>query len=140
MKKITKLLTLSLVLLLLLGTLAACGATPNSDPAAAKTALEDSGYAVTLVQDGFLDKAALAVFELAGIDDIEAGVSGTNKDGEHVTIFYFEEAEDAAEEWDDVKKYMNDEKADEEKESEWVIDKSGKMIFFGTKNAIKAAK
>ena len=140
MKKITKLLTLSLVLLLLLGTLASCGATPNADPAAAKKALEDNGYTATLVQDSLLDKAALAVFTLAGIEDIEAVVSGTNKDGEHVTVFYFEEAEDAAEEWDDVQKYMNDEKADEEKETEWVIEKSGKMIFFGTKNAIKAAK
>ena len=140
MKKTVKLLALSLLLALLLGTLASCMNAPASDAVKAKEALKNNGYTVTHLQDSLTDKAALAVFELVGIEDLETVVSATNADGEHITIFYFEEAEDADEEWEDVKKYVDDEKKESGEESEWVLDKSGNMIFFGTKAAVKAAK
>ena len=78
--------------------------------------------------------------ELLGIKDVTALVSGTaKKDGkvESVSIIYFENKEAADAEWDDVKKLMDEEKDDD---SNWVIKKSGSMIYFGTEAGIKAAK
>jgi hypothetical protein len=78
----------------------------------------------------------MGVFKAAGIDDLECVVSGTNSDGEHVTIFYFEDSKAANAEWEDVKGYFED----QEDDSDWTIKKSGAMIYYGTSAGIKAAK
>ena len=53
---------------------------------------------------------------------------------------YFEEAADANDSWDKIQEYADKNKDDDAKDSEWVCKKSGKMIYFGTKNAVAAAK
>ena len=51
---------------------------------------------------------------------------------------YFEDADAAKAAWEDVKEYA--EKEDKEEDEDWEIKKFGKMIWYGTKAAIKAAQ
>ncbi len=135
-KTIIKIMALALVAIMMCAILVSCDA-PNSDPSKALQSLKDNGY----VAEKLDSSIALGVLKLAGIDDVTAVVSGTaNKDDktEHVTIIYFEDKDAADAEWEDVQKYMDDEKDD--KDSDWVIKKSGSMIYYGTKEGIKAAK
>ena len=135
-KSIIKVLALALVVVMSCALLVACA--PAKDPADAKAALEENGYAVTKLDNEGLGKLAFAAFEIAGIENATNVVSGTNNDGEHVTIFYFEDNAAANDEWEDVQEYANDENKDDE--SDWVCKKSGNMIYFGTKAGVKAAK
>ena len=138
MKRVLSLICVLVLAISCLFVFASCGA-PNNDPDEALAALKENG-----IDWAGKDKTIIpGVLKVAGIDDVECVVSGTGKiDGEfaHITIIYFEEAEDAADEWEDVQKYAEDKKDDEADESDWVCEKSGRMIYFGTKNAIKAAK
>ncbi len=135
-KSIVKVIALSLVAVMMCLALVSCGA-PAKDPADAKAALDENGYVATKIDNEGLGAIAFAVFTAAGIEDLESVVSGTNEDGEHVTIFYFEDSAAANEQWEDVQKYAEDEK---DEESDWVVKKSGNMIYFGTKTGVKAAK
>lgn len=135
-KSIIKVLALVLVVVMSCTLLVACA--PAKDPADAKAALEKNGYTATKIDNEGLAAIGFAIFTAAGIEDLKSVVSGTNDDGEHVTIFYFEDADAANDEWEDVQKYADGEKDDEE--SDWVLKKSGNMIYFGTKAGVKAAK
>jgi predicted small lipoprotein YifL len=132
MKKAMKLLALSLVLVMMVATLASCGG-PAADPDDALAALKENDYGAA--KDTLVVPTAL---KLLGVDDIDAVVSGTNKDGEHVTIVYFKEKDAANDAWEKVKEYAEDKKDDDD--SDWVIKKSGAMIYWGTSAAVKAAK
>jgi hypothetical protein len=134
MKKSIRIIALALVAVMMCVTLVACA--PAKDPADAKAALEDAGYVVTKLDNEGLGKLAFAAFELAGIEGAKNVVSAT-KDGEHITIFYFEDNAAANAEWEDVQEYATGEK---DEESDWVCKKSGNMIYFGTSAAVKAAK
>ncbi len=137
-KTIVKISALALVAIMMCAILVACDV-PNSDPSKALQALKDNDYVAEKIDSS----VALGVLKLAGIDDVTAIVSGTAKIDdkvEHVTIIYFEDKEAADAEWEDVQKYMEDDKEQDGDESEWVIKKSGNMIYYGTKAGIKAAK
>ena len=137
MKKTIKFISVAMVAVMLCLTLASCGA-PNADPDKALASLKENG--ITWASKD--DTVKPGLLKLAGVDGVECVVSGTGKiDGEfaHVTIIYFYKAEDAKNEWDDVEKYAEDDKEDA-KDSEWVFKKSGKMIYYGTKSAVDAAK
>ncbi|MBQ3064591.1 MAG: hypothetical protein IJC99_07340 [Clostridia bacterium] len=135
MKKFVRILTLALALLMLLATLAACA--PAKDPDKAVEALEKAEYLVnkdTRIQP--------ALFKVAGYD-LTAVVSGTKlSDKEAVAIYYFADAENAKKALEEVKKYADEAKDDEEvDEKNWIAPtRSGKIIYFGTKGAIKAAR
>ena len=138
MKKTIKILAATMIIVVFSMTLVSCGG-PNTDPDKALEALKENGINLATKDD----KAMPLVLKGLGIDDVECVVSGTGKiDDEyaHITIIYFEEAEDAKDEWEAVKKYAVEDKEEEVKDSEWVCKKSGNMIYFGTKNAIAAAK
>ena len=109
--------------------LVSCGG-PNSDPDKALDSLKENEYAAA--EDKILIPTAL---RLLGVDDIDTVISGTNKDGEHVTIIYFEDSAAANDAWENVKEYF-----EEAKDDNWTIKKSGAMIYFGTSAGIKAAK
>ena len=136
MKKTLRLLAFALLTVMLCITLASCGG-PNPDPDDALAALKDNG--VTWAgKDAVVIPLALKAL---GVDGIDSVVSGTGKiDGEyaHVTIIYFDEKDDANDAWDEVKEMFENDEKDED--AKIVIKKSGKMIYCGTKNAIKAAK
>ena len=140
MKKFVKILSLSLVAVMLLATLASCA--PASDPDKASQALKDDGYKV--VKDTTILPDAFKLLQY----DLDAVLTGTktvkDKDGnnkvETVTIFYFANKEDAEKAYEKVKDEEKDSKKDSE-ESNWVsATKSGKMVYFGTKQAIKDAR
>lgn len=134
MKKTMKLIALALVLTLSVVMLASCFG-PNADPEKAIASLEENGYKAAK------DKTVLPiVFTGLGIKDVDAVVSGTaiiDDKAEHVTIVYFETAEAANAAWEDMKEYAEKEDKDEE-DTDWTVAKFGKMIYWGTKAAIKA--
>ena len=135
MKKFTKVLALTLVLVMSVVMLASCGG-PNADPDKALEALKDNEY--TAGKDSTIIPTALA---LLGVKDIDCVVSGTAKiddETEHVTIIYFDDKDAAEAAWEKVQEYAEDKKDDED--SDWVIKKSGAMIYYGTSAGVKAAK
>lgn len=136
MKKAIRLLAFAILTVMLCITLASCGG-PNADPDDALSALKDNG-----ITWAAKDKVAIPLaLKALGVDGVETVVSGTGKiDDEfaHITIIYFEEKDDANDAWEKVQEYADDKK-DEDAE-DWVCKKSGKMIYYGTKAAIKAAK
>lgn len=131
MKKAFRVVAMSLVLVTLAVLFASCGA-PAKDPDDAIASLKENDY--TAAQDTLVIPTAL---KLLGVD-VDSVVTGTNKDLEHVTIVYFEDKDAANDAWDKVKEYAEKDKDDED--SDWKIEKSGAMIYWGTSAAIKAAK
>jgi ABC-type multidrug transport system fused ATPase/permease subunit len=115
-------------------TLASCFG-PAADPAKAEAALEENGYAVTMNDGKLVEVIAMAL----GIDDLDAQITAVSKEDidDFITIYYFETKEAADKAWDKVQKEAEDKKDDD---SEIVIKKSGKVIYYGTKNAVKAAR
>ena len=135
MKKFTRILALTLVLVMSVAMLASCGA-PNKDPDDALAALKDNKYVAA--KDNTIVPIAL---KLLGVDNIECVVSGSatiDDKFETVTIIYFESKDDANDAWEKVQEYAEDKKDD--KAEDWVCKKSGAMIYFGTPNGVKAAK
>ena len=138
MKNVLRFAAVAMVTIMLCLTLASCGG-PNADPDDALAALKENGVTWAAKDNTVLP----GVYKLLGVDDVECVVSGTGKiDGEyaHVTIIYFEEKDDANDAWEKIQKESEDDKKDADEDSEWVCKKSGKMIYYGTKEAINAAK
>ena len=138
MKKVLSIVCLLALTVACLFTMVSCGG-PNSDPDEALAALKENGVTWAAKDT----KLIPGLLKMAGIDGVDCVVSGTGEIDEEfaqITIIYFNDADAAKAEWEDVKKYAEEEKADEAEESNWVCDKSGKMIYYGTKNAIDAAK
>lgn len=135
MKKALKIVALALVLVTMVAAFASCGG-PAKDPEDALAALKENDYKAaedTLVTPGLL--AAV------GVKDVKSVVSGSaviDEKFETVTILYFEDKDAANEAWEDAQKYADEKKDD--KAEDWVVKKSGAMIYFGTPNAVKAAK
>ena len=135
MKKIISAIILCAMLCCMTFTLASCGG-PSSDPDKALAALQDAG--LVAAKDSTVLPTTLS---LVGIKDVECVVSGTGKidgEAETVTIFYFEDSKAANAAWEKAQEYAGDKKTDEE--TDWVCKKSGAMIYYGTKAAVKAAK
>ena len=135
MKKFTRILALTLVLVMSVAMLASCGA-PNKDPDDALAALKDNEYFAA--KDTTIVPIAL---KLLGVDNIDCVVTGSatiDDKFETVTIIYFESKDDANDAWEKVQEYAEDKKDD--KAEDWVCKKSGAMIYFGTPNGVKAAK
>ncbi len=138
MKKFAKIAALALVVVMSLAMLVACA--PNSNPDKAIEALKKNGY--TAAKDANVVPAALTLVGVKGVDTV---ISGTKSSGEgdnakvdHVTVIYFASADQAKTAWDKVKSYA--EKDKDSKESDWTITQSGKMIYYGTKAGIAAAR
>lgn len=138
MKKFAKIAALALVVVMSLAMLVACA--PNSNPDKAIEALKKNGY--TAAKDANVVPAALTLVGVKGVDTV---ISGTKSSGEgdnakvdHVTVIYFASADQAKTAWDKVKSYA--EKDKDSKDSDWTITQSGKMIYYGTKAGIAAAR
>ena len=128
-KTLIKITALALIAVMMCAVLVSCAA-PNKDPEKAKEALEEAGYVVVLNDGGALGDHFLP-------KGVEASLSAFKGDDEFIVIAYYESAEALNEDWDDAKDDAN-EYAD--KYEDIVCKKSGKMIFIGTKQAIKDAK
>ena len=131
-----KIIALVLVIVLAVCTFASCGATPNSDPEAAKLALENAGYRVEqsrVIMDADYFEGVVQAYRARG----SRGVSNIE-----LTICYFESAEAATKAWnnEEVKNFLR-----VEEDATWIPDtfiakKVGNIIFFGDKEMVKDAK
>lgn len=129
MKTATRILCLALVSVLLCATLVACA--PASDPEKAASALKDAGYTV--------DTTATKIGVKLIADDVTDVVSAVNLKTENaIIIIYFESSSAAKDAEEEIKKYTDEAKSDDE--SDWVFKRSGKMIYAGTKDAVKDAR
>ncbi len=128
-KNIIKITALVLLAVMLCAMLVACGG-PNKDPEKAKEALEDAGYTVVFNDGGLIGDHLLP-------DGAEATLTAIKGDDEYIAIVYYEDAEAANDAWEDAK-----EDAEELKEEyeDIVYKKSGKIIYIGTKQAVKDAQ
>ena len=131
-KTIVKILALSLIAVMMCLALVSCGG-PNADPDKAEEALKKADYTVVKADDDI----SLALYEAAGVKGLECVITAFNEDEEGIVILYFEDKDAANEAWEEVEKDAKEEMEDEE---DVVIKKSGKMIYYGTKEAVKAAK
>ena len=145
MKKFAKIAALALVVVMSLAMLVACA--PNSNPDKAIEALKKNGY--TAAKDANVVPAFATAPPtkptLVGVKGVDTVISGTKSSGEgddakvdHVTVIYFASADQAKTAWDKVKSYA--EKDKDSKDSDWTITQSGKMIYYGTKAGIAAAR
>ncbi len=132
MKKVVKVLAVALVCVLALAMLVACA--PSSDPDKAVKALKENGFTATTT---------------AGSGDVECTVVGTKVDlsaktFDGITIIYYKDASAAKKDWDENKDDLEELKQSLIKEGvdkdDVVIERSGKMIYYGSKEAIKAAR
>lgn len=138
MKKFTK--VLALVLVTVFAALAMVACAPNSNPEKAEKALKEEGYVAVRLTGALLSATELVLGCSHG--DIVAIVSGTKKNEDKidtVQIIYFKDSSAAKSAWDKAKVYLED-KTKEDTESDVTIEKSGKMIYGGTKAGIKAAQ
>ena len=140
MKNFVRILSLTLVAVMLAVTLVSCGA-PAKTAADAKLALEEEGYTVVndTVAAPLLFKASsiTCTSKVTGVKLVEDEEG--NKKTEYVAIYYFSDKDNATKA---MEKIGDEEKSDkDEKAEDWVsATQSGAMIYYGTKAAIKAAK
>lgn len=138
MKNALKLIAVAMVTVMLCLTLASCGG-PNADPDDALAALKDNGISWAAKDSTIIP----GILKLAGVDGVDCVVSGTGEiedEYAHVTIIYFEETDDANDAWEKIQEDSEEQKKNADEDSEWVCKKSGKMIYYGTKAAVNAAK
>ena len=137
MKKVLSLVCLLAVVASCLFVFASCGggATPNSDPAKAKAALDAAGYTC---QDGYAVTvgAAMSIGTEAAkkLENAVAAYKGSART-DAVSIYYFADEESAQLAYDYI-----DELASELDDYEGVYGISGKMVWAGAETAIKAAQ
>ncbi len=135
MKKSFRIVALALVLVAMVACLASCGG-PAKDPDDAVAALKDADYVAA--QDTMVIPTALKILGVKGVDSVVTGTKVEDDKTNHVTVVYFEDKDAANDAWEKVQEYAEDEK--DEDDSDWSIKKSGAMIWWGTSDAVKAAK
>lgn len=117
-----------LVCVLMMGcvlALVSCGG-PKKNPEKAKKALEDAKYTVVLLEG---DKAG---------EGIEAMLTAVSEDMKNqISIVWYEKKADAKDAYKEAKEAL-EEMGDAAENM--VVGKSGKMVWMGTKEAVKAAK
>ena len=129
MKRMIRMLALVLVLALSVCTLASCA--PAGDPDKAVAALKKNGYTAFKADADYA--GCVAYVNGTKIETTDNGVTVDT-----VNIYYFESADAANDVWEELSAKANDDKKDDQ--SGWVLKKSGKMIYWGTKAGIAAAR
>ena len=132
MKKTLRWIALSVILVMAVLALASC-TTPNASPEEAAKSLEKAGYSAEVLNSGLLYNTYKA---LGG--KLEAVVSASKGllSGEGIIILYYETATDAKDAFKAVERLATQQAEDE---SNYEIKQSGNMIWFGSKDAVKAA-
>lgn len=141
MKKVVKILAFIMAVLMCIFAVVACSSDkdaeganamkPNTDPNKVKQALEGKEYMVTVVDDG----TVLETLGVSGLSSVISAVSNDKKDA--LAVYYFKDSDSAKKSYDVLK-------AEAEKSKKTYGNVSvgifGKMIWYGTETAIKAAK
>ncbi len=140
MKKFFKSLVAVMLVAMMAISFTSCGV--SKDPTKEKEKLEGKGYIVVLEQ-----------IDLGGLDKTEANLVATKEGGETVTIKWYKEEADAKAAYDKLK-VANDKDKEALKKMEdgdakdvakkaldnYAFGRSGKIVWFGTKTAVKDAK
>ena len=137
MKKQIAIIT-AVIVMVMLSVLVLTACSPASDPADAKAALEKKGYIASV--DTTIQPAALALVGIKGVDSVLTATYSKDGKSEYLCVLYFTSAADAKAAWDEAKKDAEDAKKQSKDDSDWTVGKSGKMIWYGTKAAVKAAR
>jgi len=135
MKKFVSIISLVLVAAMLCVSLVSCGG-PASDPDDALAALKDNGYAAA-TKDTKLVPAGLKLLGIDGVDCVVSGTKVADDKVETVTIVYFTDSDAAEAAFEKLEDHAAEEKEDE---SDWVFEKSGAMVYYGTTQGVKDAK
>ena len=108
-----------------------------SDPEKAAENLEAEGYEVATAKKGSSIGGILAGMTMPeGCETMVTGIKDL-LDGDMIVIYYFEEADDAKDFYEDMKADFD--KADEEDKEGMKIGRNGKVVYTGSEEAVKAA-
>lgn len=129
MKRMIRILALVLVLALSVCALASCA--PAGDPDKAVAALKKNGYTTVKTEGGYA--GCVAYVSGTKIETTDNGVTVNT-----ANIYYFESADAANDVWEELSAKAKNDRTDDE--SNWVLKKSGKLIYWGTKAGIAAAR
>ena len=135
MKKLT--LIVAIVTLVAVCAMVLCACAPAGTADKAVAALDKHGYSASV--DKNIIPAALKLLGVDGIEAVVVGAKSTDDSDEAVTIVYFYKADQAKASYNTIKSYAEG-KDKNSKDSDWEFAQSGKMIWYGTKAAIKAAR
>ena len=148
MKKLLKISAFALVLMMLVAAFASC-AGPADDADDARRALIKNDYEVMLVDDENPVIATLEKeYDLFGLEEYLSAMDNEEsaKAENFIMIFYFDEARDAKDSMEGIEKLIEDMKKDM-KAGGLNVDgmdvefkRSGDVIWWGTPDAVKAAK
>ena len=129
MKKTIRIVAVAMLAVMLCLTLASCGG-PNKDPKKAEAALKEAGYTVSLSE---LDEA--------DDDGTVAFVSAYKGLTDSITIVYYKDSASAKAAFEEAEKEFAEMKEElGELAENYVCKRSGKIVYMGTKDAVKAAK
>ena len=131
MKKALTIISVVAIVTILAVTLMAC---VPSDYTKAESNLKDAGYTVVTYKEG--DLLFKTMTTAMGIENATAIVTGQKGLEEGITIIYFKDSKSAKNAFESFKKEMDEESKDS-KDKEYVVKQSGKIIYGGTKQAVK---
>ena len=149
MKKLLQISALMIALLMMLATFASC-AGPADDGEDARRALIKNGYEVDYYEDD--DDATISYlskeYDLFGLEEYLTAWDNEDqtKIDNFIVIFYFDEVQDAKDSMDGIedyveflKKSLKDSGIDVDSMG-FELDRSGDVVWWGTPDAVKAAK
>lgn len=147
MKKLLKISALALVLVMLVASFASC-AGPADDADDARRALIKNDYEVDLIEDDATIAQLEKEYDLFELEEYILAYDNEDesKIKNFVAIFYFDETRDAKDSMSGVEKIVEELKADlkaggvDVDSMELELDRSGEVIWWGTPDAVKAAK
>ena len=148
MKKLLKISAFALVLLMLVAAFASC-AGPADDADDARRALIKNKYEVTIVDDDDPTIATLEKeYDLFGLEEYLTAIDNENwsEAKNFIFIFYFDETRDAKDSMAGIEKLIEEQKKELKDaglkidDMELELDRSGEVIWWGTPDAVKAAK
>ena len=149
MKKLLQISALAIALVMMLATLASCSG-PADDADDARRALIKNDYEVMLVDDD--NEATIAALEqeydLFGLEEYLTAMDNEDysKAENVIIIFYFDETRDAKDSMEGIEKLVEDMKKDMKASGvdidsmDLELDRSGEVIWWGTPDAVKAAR
>ncbi len=134
MKKTLSIVAVIALVAILAVALVAC---VPSDPDKAEANLEEAGYKVVTTKAS--DGTGIQVGLNAMYEGCVAMVAATNITdlSDSITIFYFNDADDAKACYESIK--ADYDKADKEDQEGYKVGKSGKVVYAGSDEAVKAA-
>ncbi|MDR2201584.1 MAG: hypothetical protein LBP26_02300 [Clostridiales bacterium] len=140
MKKVSKILSVMLVMLFCLGAVAAC----VGDSDKTKEKLEKKDYKVQTYSGDALSAFGGMFAQMPGVGElskVEAYLMASKGEGtdDMVTVIWFKETADAKEAYKQAKESLKKmEETDAEAAKKMKVKRSGKAVISGTKDAVKA--